>query len=72
MRYTLKNARESQHLKPVELAEILKITERMYRYMEAGGRTGKSNLWDSLEEYFGIPQRQLRENTPEAKLTVLL
>lgn len=44
-----------------EVAEKLKISERYYRFIEAGTRVGDFEIWDSLEELFGIHQKILRE-----------
>lgn len=60
MRKLLKKARTNKELSPREVAEKIGITERMYRYIEAGTRIGSFEIWDNLEDLFGIPQRQLR------------
>lgn len=61
MRYNLITSREKKELSISEMSKILKISERMYRYIESGERTGSYKLWDSLEDLFKIPQRRLRE-----------
>lgn len=61
MRQNLKLARENAGLTHKEIALIMGISERYYRYIEAGTREGKGQLWDKLEAQFLTPQRELRE-----------
>lgn len=61
MRATLKKARQDAGLTQKQVAEKLDITERYYRQIEAGQRTGDFAMWDTLEDLFGIHQRRLRE-----------
>ena len=44
-----------------QVAEYLGVSERYYRQIEAGQRTGDFELWDSLEDLFSIHQRLLRK-----------
>ncbi len=44
-----------------QVAEYLKISERYYKQIESGQRTGDFTLWDMLEDLFAIHQRQLRK-----------
>jgi len=67
MRYNLIVAREATKLTPAKVSDILGISERMYRYIEAGTRNGNYVIWDELEDLFKISQRQLRENSPSEK-----
>lgn len=61
MRKNLKKARQEAGMTQREVAEYLDITERYYRQIENGQRTGDFTLWDSLEDLLGIHQRLLRE-----------
>lgn len=60
-RRNLKNARQKAGMTQKEVAEQLEISERYYRFIEAGTRGGDFEIWDSLEDLFGIHQRILRE-----------
>ena len=50
-----------------EVAAYLGMRAESYQRIEAGTRKGDIELWDALEDLFGIPQRQLREqqSTPD-------
>ncbi len=61
MRKNLKEARQRAGMTQKEVAEYLEISERYYRFIEAGTRVGDFEIWDSLEDLFGIHQRILRE-----------
>lgn len=61
MRHNLKAARKSAGLTQQQLADKLGISERYYRFIEAGIRTGDIELWDEMEDIFSIHQRILRE-----------
>lgn len=61
MRQNLKLARTEAGLTQKEVADGLGISERYYRYIEAGTREGKGQLWDKLEAQFLTHQRELRE-----------
>ena len=60
-RENLKNARKAAGLTQKQVAERLGISERYYRFIEAGSRGGDFEIWDDLEDLFGIHQRILRE-----------
>lgn len=60
MRLNLKKARQKAGMTQKQVAKYLDISERYYRQIEAGQRTGDFELWDSMEDYFGIHQRLLR------------
>jgi transcriptional regulator with XRE-family HTH domain len=64
MRPNLKKARLEAGLTQQQLADKLGISERYYRFIEAGTRDGDFALWDALEDLFGIHQRILREISP--------
>ncbi len=61
MRETLKKARQDAGLTQKQVAAKIGISERHYQYIESGLRIGRIEMWDSLEDLFGIHQRQLRE-----------
>ncbi len=65
MRKNLKEARQKAGMTQKQVAEYLGIHERYYRFIEAGTRGGDFELWDSLEDLFGIHQRILREISPD-------
>ena len=65
MRDNLKKARQNHGLTQRATAEILHISERMYKFIESGERIGSIELWDALEDLFGIHQRILRQNISE-------
>lgn len=61
MRRNLKEARQKAGMTQKEVAEKLKISERYYRFIEAGMRDGDFSMWDTLEDLFNIHQRLLRK-----------
>lgn len=61
MRHNLQAARKAADLTQQAVADKLGITERYYRYIEAGKRDGDFEIWDTLEDLLGIHQRILRE-----------
>lgn len=61
MRKNLQAARKAKGMTQKQVAEYLGITERYYRFIEAGTRCGNFEIWDKLEDLFGIHQRILRE-----------
>jgi len=65
MRKNLKEARQKAGMTQKEVAEYLEISERYYKQIEAGQRTGDFTLWDALEDLLKIHQRVLRENHPD-------
>ena len=69
MRQTLQQARKKAGKTQKELAQATGISERMYRAIETGTREGKGRIWDALEAFFQVPQRQLREQTTKAAQT---
>lgn len=60
-RENLKKARQKAGMTQKEVAEYLGISERYYKQIEAGQRTGDFTLWDMLEDLFSVHQRQLRK-----------
>ena len=61
MRNNLILARKKAKLTQLDVANILGISVRHYQNIEYGTRQGSIEIWDKLEDLFGIPQRQLRE-----------
>ncbi len=61
MRRNLKEARQAAGMTQQQMADKLGISERYYKQIEAGQRTGDFTLWDMMEELLGIHQRKLRE-----------
>ena len=59
-RNILKQARRDKGLTQQVVAEHLGISDRHYKYIEAGRSVGRVELWDKLEISFRIPQPILR------------
>ena len=68
MRQTLKQQRKAANMTQREVAKIIGISEIHYRMIEAGTREGKGHIWDKLQDFFGVGQRELREDMKEAVL----
>ncbi len=62
MRKNLKEARQRAGMTQKQVAEYLEITIRSYQRIESGEFLGCIKHWDSLEDLFGIHQRELRKN----------
>lgn len=62
MRKNLKKFRKTAGMTQAQAAENLGISERYYRYIEAGARCGKSSIWKALEKLFEADQKLLQEN----------
>ncbi len=65
MRIKLRQARLDKGMTQKQVAEYLEISERYYRFIEAGMRGGDFEIWDALEDLFGIHQRILRERSAD-------
>ena len=65
MRTNLKKARQAAGMAQKQVAEKLGISERYYKYLEAGRSIGSVDLWDALEDIFSVHQRFLRESHPD-------
>lgn len=63
MRENLKAARKAKGMTQQQVADELGISLRYYQNIEAGERTGDFDIWDDLEDLFGIHQRKLREQS---------
>lgn len=60
MRKRLREARKAAGMTQKQLAERLGISERQYSRIEHGSSLGAIDLWDELEDFTGVNQRQLR------------
>lgn len=65
MRKNLKEARQKAGMTQKQVAEYLKITIRSYQRIESGEMLGSIKNWDTLEDLFGVHQRELREYQPD-------
>lgn len=65
MRENLRQARLDNGMTQRQVAEYLEISENYYQMIEYGKRIGDVELWDSLEDLFGIHQRVLRKITTD-------
>ena len=61
MRKNLQEARKAKGMTQKQVAEYLGISERYYRFIEAGDRGGDFEVWDTLEDLLGVHQRILRK-----------
>lgn len=46
-----------------EVARAIHVSHKMYSCIEEGTRTGSVDVWDALEDLFGVDQRILRKIT---------
>lgn len=60
-RENLKRARKEAGMTQQQVADELGVSIRYYRMIEANERTGDFEIWDALEDMFGVHQRVLRE-----------
>ena len=60
-RENLKRARNGAGMTQQQVADALGISLRYYQNIEAGDRTGDFEIWDQLEDMFGVHQRKLRK-----------
>lgn len=58
-RLELRRKRKEMGLKQSEVARAIHISHKMYSCIEEGTRTGSVDLWDALEDLFGVDQRIL-------------
>jgi transcriptional regulator with XRE-family HTH domain len=61
------NVRRENHYTQSDIAKLLHMTKRQYQRLESGDTVGKVEDWDTLEDLFGINQRDLRENALATK-----
>lgn len=62
-RENLKQARNDKGMTQQQVADHLGISLRYYQKLEAGNRTGDFEIWDALEDMFGVHQRKLRASS---------
>ena len=60
-RERLRAARLANGMTQQQVADRLGISLRYYQNIEKGDRTGDFEIWDELEDVFGVHQRELRE-----------
>lgn len=61
MRENLRQVRIDKNMTQQSVADHLGISLRYYQNIEQGSRTGDFEIWDNLEDLFGIHQRKLRK-----------
>lgn len=61
-RENLKAARKAAKLTQQQVADTVGITLVYYQKIESGERVGSVEIWDALEDLFGVHQRTLRED----------
>lgn len=59
-REALRSARKASGMTQQQVAEKLGLCLRQYQRIESGESTGGFEIWDTLEDLFGIHQRKLR------------
>ncbi|MDR2656108.1 MAG: helix-turn-helix transcriptional regulator [Oscillospiraceae bacterium] len=60
--------RKDSNLTQKDIASLLNMTARQYQRIESGVIIGKVEVWDALEDFFGIGQRLLRKNTDTTEI----
>ena len=65
MRENLKAARNAAGLTQQAMADKLGVHERYYKAIESGEKLGGIWVWDRLEDFLKVPQRELREIHPD-------
>lgn len=60
-RETLRDARLEKGMTQQQVADSIGISWRQYQRIEMGRVLGRIEIWDQLEDLFGIHQRKLRE-----------
>lgn len=61
MREILRQCRIEKGMTQKEVAIYLGISERGYKFIEYGERTGNFEIWDKLEDLFSVHQKILRQ-----------
>lgn len=64
----LKRHRIAKNLCQVTVAKELKISVRMYQYLESGHRNPSWSVAQRLEQFFGIPASELLAESKEQQL----
>lgn len=60
-RENLRQARRERGLTQQQVADSVGISWRQYQRIEMGRILGRIEVWDALEDLFGVHQRRLRE-----------
>lgn len=60
-RTLLNNTRKERGISARQMAEQLGISRRYYLEIESGSKTGRTDIWDGIEDILGVNQRILRE-----------
>lgn len=60
-RETLRAARLEKGMTQQQVADSIGISWRQYQRIEMGRVLGRIEVWDALEDLFGVHQRKLRE-----------
>lgn len=63
MRNILREERHKKGMTQKQVADLLGISERGYKFIEYGQRTGSIEIWDKLEDIFNVHQCLLRCNS---------
>ena len=63
MRNILREERHKKGMTQKQVADLLGNSERGYKFIEYGQRTGSIEIWDKLEDIFNVHQRLLRCNS---------
>lgn len=65
MRAKLREMRMERKMTQQEVADYLNRSLVYYQKIEQGTRMGGFDIWDSLEDLFGVHQRILRQYDPK-------
>ena len=57
----LREARRERGMTQQQVADSVGISWRQYQRIEMGRILGRIEVWDALEDMFGVHQRKLRE-----------
>jgi len=64
MRKNLQEVRKKKGLTQEQAANALGIPYNTYRVYESGKVGTTAETWDKIEDFFGVPQRELRKLFP--------
>lgn len=60
-RENLRKVRRERSMTQQQVADAVGISWRQYQRIEMGRILGRIEVWDALEDLFGVHQRKLRE-----------
>lgn len=63
MRENLRRARKARGMSQRQVAVYLRVDKTYYYKIETGRAAGGVQMWDMLEDLFGVPQTLLREES---------